>query len=129
VESEDTTYVSDPSSHRCSLRSWSELDREREIRKIAELDGKRIRIGIEQEPGSGGKESAESTLRNLAGWRVTADRPTGEKVVRAEPYEPRSKAATCSWSKALGTLWETLDFGIPAGPSLTLKAASDRANR
>ena len=43
-------------------------------------------IGIEQEPGSGGKESAETTIRNLAGWRVTADRPTGDKVVRAEPY-------------------------------------------
>ena len=43
-------------------------------------------IAIEQEPGSGGKESAETTIRNLAGWRVTADRPTGDKVVRAEPY-------------------------------------------
>jgi predicted phage terminase large subunit-like protein len=53
---------------------------------VAELDAKRIRVAIEQEPGSGGKESAESTIRNLAGWRVAADRPTGEKAVRAEPY-------------------------------------------
>ena len=70
----------------CRRGQWRALDREREIRQIAEFDGKRIRIGIEQEPGSGGKESAESTIRNLAGWRVTADRPTGEKAVRAEPY-------------------------------------------
>ena len=70
----------------CRRGQWSALEREREIRQIAELDGKRIRIAIEQEPGSGGKESAETTIRNLAGWRVTADRPTGDKVVRAEPY-------------------------------------------
>ena len=70
----------------CRRGQWSALEREREIRQIAELDGKRLRIAIEQEPGSGGKESAETTIRNLAGWRVTADRPTGDKVVRAEPY-------------------------------------------
>ena len=56
------------------------------VGQTAELDGKGVRIAVEQEPGSGGKESAESTIRNLAGWRVTADRPTGEKAVRAEPY-------------------------------------------
>ena len=67
-------------------RAVDALEREREIRQMAELDGKRIPIAIEQEPGSGGKESAETTIRNLAGWRVTADRPTGDKVVRAEPY-------------------------------------------
>ena len=61
-------------------------ERESEIKQTAELDGKRAPIGIEQEPGTGGKESAETTIRNLAGWRVTADRPTGDKVVRAEPY-------------------------------------------
>jgi hypothetical protein len=33
-------------------------------------------IGIEQEPGSAGKESAEATIRNLAGKRVFADRVT-----------------------------------------------------
>ena len=70
----------------CRRGQWRALDREREIKQTAELDGKRIRIAVEQEPGSGGKESAESTIRNLAGWRVTADRPTGEKAVRAEPY-------------------------------------------
>jgi predicted phage terminase large subunit-like protein len=70
----------------CRRGQWSSLQREREIRAVAELDGRRIRIAVEQEPGSGGKESAETTIRNLAGWRVTADRPSGDKVVRAEPY-------------------------------------------
>jgi predicted phage terminase large subunit-like protein len=70
----------------CLRGQWDALTREREIRKIAEIDGRRVPIAVEQEPGSGGKESAESTIRNLAGWRVTADRPSGDKVVRAEPY-------------------------------------------
>jgi hypothetical protein len=36
-------------------------------------------VGVEQEPGSGGKESAESTIRNLIGFRCFADRVTGSK--------------------------------------------------
>lgn len=60
-------------------------DRERLIKATAEADGRSIRIGMEQEPGSGGKESAEATVRNLAGWRVIKDRPTGDKVYRADP--------------------------------------------
>ena len=42
-------------------------DRERLIKNTAEADGRGIKIGMEQEPGSGGKESAEATVRNLAG--------------------------------------------------------------
>jgi predicted phage terminase large subunit-like protein len=44
------------------------------------------RIVIEVEPGSGGKESAETTIRNLAGYNVVGHRPTGPKEVRAEPF-------------------------------------------
>ena len=65
---------------------WSALDRERRIRQCAEIDGKLVKIYVEQEPGSGGKESAESTIRGLAGWMVYADRVTGDKETRAEPY-------------------------------------------
>ena len=43
-------------------------------------------MGVEQEPGSGGKESAEATIRNLIGFRCFADRVTGNKVIRAEPF-------------------------------------------
>jgi predicted phage terminase large subunit-like protein len=65
---------------------WAALDREKIIRQTAEADGRRVTVWIEQEPGSGGKESAEATIRNLAGWSVRADRPSGDKVVRAQPY-------------------------------------------
>jgi predicted phage terminase large subunit-like protein len=69
---------------------WSALEREQKIKELAKQDRAIIKrsyeIGVEQEPGSGGKESAEATIRNLAGYRVFADRVTGSKEVRAEPF-------------------------------------------
>lgn len=71
---------------------WAAPTREQTIRTTAELDGRVVRIWIEQEPGSGGKESAESTVRNLAGFIIQAERPTGDKAVRAEPYSVQVEA-------------------------------------
>lgn len=65
---------------------WSTEQRERIIKETAEADGRAVHVLVEQEPGSGGKESAENTIRNLAGWTVFADRPTGDKVYRADPF-------------------------------------------
>lgn len=71
---------------------WAAPQRERIIKQTAELDGRNVDVWVEQEPGSGGKESAESTVRNLAGHRVYMERPTGEKSVRAEPYSVQVEA-------------------------------------
>ena len=65
---------------------WSPEIREKIIRETAEADGHFTIIYHEQEPGSGGKESAENTVRNLAGFVNYPDRPTGDKVFRADPY-------------------------------------------
>ena len=65
---------------------WSTHERESIIRETAEVDGGRCKVWVEQEPGSGGKESAEGTIRNLAGYSVYSERPTGDKVFRADPY-------------------------------------------
>jgi predicted phage terminase large subunit-like protein len=66
---------------------WESATREKMIRQTAELDGRLVPIGIEQEGGSGGKESAENTIRQtLVGFRVTPDRPVGDKVLRADPF-------------------------------------------
>jgi predicted phage terminase large subunit-like protein len=65
---------------------WGSSEREKVIRRTAEDDGTAVEIWIEQEPGSGGKESAEGTIRNLAGYVCRAERPTGDKVFRADPY-------------------------------------------
>jgi predicted phage terminase large subunit-like protein len=47
---------------------------------------------VEQEPGSGGKESAETSVRLLAGHAITVDRPSGDKVVRADPFAAQWQA-------------------------------------
>jgi len=65
---------------------WGTNEREKIIKETAVADGKNVVIWIEQEPGSGGKESAEATIRNLAGWSCYSEHPTGDKVFRADPY-------------------------------------------
>lgn len=70
----------------CVTGQWNATNREAVIRQTAQVDGQSVRVWIEQEPGSGGKESAESTISNLAGYAVYAERPTGDKELRAEPY-------------------------------------------
>ena len=68
---------------------WSALEREEKIKEWVEVDAGEFdgyEVHVEQEPGSGGKESAESTIRMLAGYAVYADRVTGNKEVRAEPF-------------------------------------------
>jgi predicted phage terminase large subunit-like protein len=71
--------------------------REKVIRQTAELDAQHygksgVHVYVEQEPGSGGKESAENTIRNLAGFVVYADRPTGNKDTRMEPFAAQAEA-------------------------------------
>ena len=68
---------------------WNALDRETHIKALALSDAKTCKnyqVWVEQEPGSGGRESAESTIRNLAGLRVYADKVSGAKEVRAQPF-------------------------------------------
>jgi len=81
---------------------WSAFERERIIKQLAEFDQQILheygkwdyRITVEQEPGSGGKESAEATIRNLAGFNVFADKVTGSKVVRADPFAAQVQGGT-----------------------------------
>jgi predicted phage terminase large subunit-like protein len=64
---------------------WASNKREEIIRQTTIADGENVIVVVEQEPGSGGKESAEGTIRNLAGFHVEKDRPTGDKENRADP--------------------------------------------
>ncbi|MFA7218251.1 MAG: phage terminase large subunit [Dehalococcoidales bacterium] len=65
---------------------WASHVRESIIRSVAEADGVGVPVFMEQEPGSGGKDSAQATIRNLAGFVSHAERSTGDKVFRADPY-------------------------------------------
>jgi predicted phage terminase large subunit-like protein len=104
---------------------WSALEREQKVKLWAERDHRQIKggyeIGVEQEPGSGGKESAENTIRNLAGYRVFADRVTGSKEVRAEPFAAQVQAVNV-WLIAGDWHRDFLDEleSFPSGPRLQL---------
>src|SRR5262245_1067241 len=79
---------------------WGALEREEKLKAIAAKDRASIKgpyeIVVEQEPGSAGKEPAEATIRSLAGCRVFADRVTGSKEVRAEPFAAQVQGGNVS---------------------------------
>ena len=65
-----------------------------------------VDLWVEQEPGSGGKESADATIDLHRGLPMRAERPSGEKRVRAEPFasmaERRDKVCLlrAPWNRA-----------------------------
>jgi predicted phage terminase large subunit-like protein len=75
---------------------WSIRQRNAIIEQTAAIDwdrfGENLQIVVEQEPGSAGKESAEFTIRQLGGYRVRADKVTGSKVNRAQPFADQCEA-------------------------------------
>lgn len=99
---------------------WGAPSRERVIKQVADADARTYGVGavttfVEQEPGSGGKESAENTIKNLAGHTIYAHRPTGDKFTRANPL---AAAALAGNVKLIRGAWNE-DFLVEleaAGP-------------
>lgn len=84
---------------------WAATAREQVIKQTAQMDGHDVSVWVEQEPGSGGKESAGATVLNLAGWNVQVDRVTGEKATRAKPLAAQAGAGNvriraAAWNQA-----------------------------
>lgn len=87
---------------------WGYEAREPEILLTAHTDGREVPIWIEQEPGSGGKESALRTVKMLAGYDVHADPVggnSGNKEKRAGPLAAQVKIGNVAilkrpWNKA-----------------------------
>ena len=95
---EGTVYIED-----VVAGQWAAGHREKIMLQTALLDSTRPTpptIWIEQEPGSGGKESALASIQNLAGFPVYADKVTGDKVVRAEPLAAQGVAGNIRIRKA-----------------------------
>lgn len=61
-------------------------ERESIIHETAKADGPDVIVWIEQEPGSGGLDSAEMTIQNLAGFICYAELPKGDKIARADAF-------------------------------------------
>jgi predicted phage terminase large subunit-like protein len=77
---------------------WEPEARDAQIRAAAMRDRRRYGphnepvIWIEHEPGSSGVDAYRHIARQLAGYRVYPDRPTGAKEVRAEPWASQCAA-------------------------------------
>lgn len=71
---------------------WEANEREETILQTAQSDGLSTTVGVEQEPGSSGKDAALGTIKKLAGYRVRAVRPTGDKELRADPFAVQANA-------------------------------------
>ena len=83
---------------------WSPLQTQNIIKQTAAMDGKKVKIYVEQEGGSSGKESTDTIIRELAGYPVYADKPSGSKEVRAHPFVAQAEAGNVRLIK--GT-WNT----------------------
>lgn len=107
---------------------WDSFEREQNIKQTAIADKRRTVIGIEQEPGSGGKESAQLTVKRLAGFRVRVIPAVGSKEERADEWSTQVNAgnfrcAPGEWNEAfldelkhfpLGTYKDQVDGGSVA---------------
>jgi predicted phage terminase large subunit-like protein len=88
----------------------SAIERNLKMEEIAARDAKmygnsNVVIRIEVEGGSGGKESGERSVAELAGYRVLTYHPTGEKTARAYPFASQVGGGNVfvldrSWTKA-----------------------------
>lgn len=84
---------------------WGAPKRNATMKQTAGIDGVDVHVWVEQEPGSGGKESAEITIKDFAGYTIKKERATGDKVVRADPYSIQVEAGNVrllagDWNKA-----------------------------
>lgn len=82
---------------------WETFARERVISDTAARDRARwgeVAIWLEQEPGSGGVDSARATIRALSGYAVRAETVTGQKTARAEPLAAQAGAGNVSLVRA-----------------------------
>ena len=85
-------------------RQMSASDVRKTIKLTAQTDRatyKRVRIRLPKDPGQAGKEQAESYIKFLSGFDVTAVAETGSKEARAEP---------------MAAQWQAGNFDIVAGP-------------
>lgn len=73
----------------------------RAIKNTASIDGKTTSVVIPQDPGQAGKDQAANIIGENAGYRITAERETGAKDVRAEPFAAQCEAGNVFLKKAL----------------------------
>lgn len=62
------------------------------VKRVANNDTRKVRIGISIDPGQAGVEQSQSYVRELAGFSVDTIRETGDKITRADPVAAQWQA-------------------------------------
>jgi predicted phage terminase large subunit-like protein len=62
------------------------------VKNTATADGRAVRIGLPQDPGSAGKMLAASFVRELDGYAVVVARESGDKITRFGPFSAQARA-------------------------------------
>ena len=106
---------------------WDSGERERIIRQTADIDGRGVVVCVEQEPGSGGLESAQGTVRNLAGFTVGKDKVTGSKELRADPFSVQVNEGNVRVKEGLME-WPAMRDQLALFPFARLKDIVDAAS-
>ncbi len=81
---------------------------ENAILNLADADGRGTAVRLPQDPGQAGKAQAKYLINKLAGYTVTAERETGDKVTRASPASSQASAGNIKvvrgpWNEAFFT--------------------------
>lgn len=113
---------------------------EKLVKETAKDDGRRVQVWLEQEPGSSGKFVVHHYRKKvLLGYTVKADKVSGSKLSRAEPYQATAEAENIKlvegpWNAVFfdehdafpqpGVHDDTVDVGSGAYKALTEKPAS-----
>jgi predicted phage terminase large subunit-like protein len=79
---------------------WSTGERNRIMKQTAELDGIEAEVWFEQEPGSSGVDVAQDLIKLFDGFIVHADKVTGDKSARADPFSAQCEGLNVKIKKA-----------------------------
>ena len=78
--------------------------RDKRIELVAAMDqhtyGAKVMVRFEQEPGSGGKQSAEESVRDMEGYRASIEPAQLDKVLRSESTQKAAERGDISIAEA-----------------------------
>jgi predicted phage terminase large subunit-like protein len=82
------------------------------IRRTAENDGVKVKIRIPKDPAQAGVDQANSYLKLLEGFSVSAERETGDKETRVDPFASQWQGGNVD---VLRGTWNAQYFGQMEG--------------
>ena len=88
-----------------------------QLKRSAEADGVRVRIGLPQDPGQAGKSQVSDLVGYLSGFTVRARSEKGDKIVRFGPFSAQCQAGNVkvlrgTWNDAAFTVLESFPQAV-----------------